>query len=188
MSDEQANTLRRLDNMIRLATVTEVDPATARIRVSFQNNTSAWLPWVAGRAGGVRRWSMPSVDEQVVLICPQGETEQGVLLPSLYKEAFPAPSADPADHLTLYEDGALVAYNDITHTLRAVLPEGGTTTLVSDGGVAITGDITITGNVTLSGNLSASGDVADGTGTLQANRDVFNSHTHGSGPPPNEKQ
>lgn len=200
MSDDVQDLLRRLTNLACVATVVEVDADNARLKVDFLNNHSAWLPWTVGRAGGVRQWSAPQVGENLLLICPQGEIEQGILLPSLYKDEFPAPSSDPHEHLSIYEDGAVIAYNDETHQLIATLPEGGTTELVSDGGITLTGDVTINGNTTVNGathstgnvstdaSVSAAADVSDAGGSLQGNRDVFNSHTHGSGPPPNEQQ
>lgn len=201
LSDHQ----RRLMAMIQRATVMAVDPQTARLKVRFLNNTSAWLPWVSDRAGGVRQWSAPQVGEDVLLLCPQGDSEQAVCLPSLYSVDFPPPHTDPNEHLTVYEDGAVISYQDVTHRLYAVLPDGATTELVSTGGITMTGDLTVHGNVTHNGDTTHNGlthstghitcdaDVSDVKGSLQGNRDTYNGHTHrgdsgGTTGPPNQPQ
>ena len=187
MNYEPSSIADRLAHLIRLATVREVDVAAARIRVELMDEITSWIPWTVKRAGTVRQWSIPSVGEQLVLLCPEGNIEQAIAIPALYQDNFSAPSDDPNQHLTIYGDGARIGYNDKTHHLYAQLPEEGSTELISRGGITITGDIT------LNGNLQATGDIADGKSTLQANRDVFNSHTHtgdsgGTTGTPNQQQ
>lgn len=190
---------RRLMSMIHRVTVDAVDTNLAKIRVRFMNNTTHWIPWSVGRASGVRQWSAPQVGEDLLLLCPQGDTEQAVCLPSFYSVDFPAPSADPHEHLTTYEDGAVIGYNDETHHLYATLPEAATTDLVSKGGITLTGNLTVNGNTThngtthSTGNITCDADVSDATGTIQTNRDIFNSHNHigdsgGTTGPPNQQQ
>ncbi len=72
----------------------------------------------------------------------------------------------------IYADGAVIEYDRETHQLNAVLPDGATTELVSDGGVTIIGDVIVTGNI------KATGEVIDHTRSMKADRDIYNSHTH----------
>ncbi|WP_252180225.1 phage baseplate assembly protein V [Endozoicomonas sp. 4G] len=193
MSDDILDLQRRLMSMIQRVTVDAVDTNLAKIRVRFMNNTTHWIPWSVGRAGGVRKWSAPQVGEDLLMLCPQGDTEQAVCLPSFYNVDFPAPSTDPHEHLTTYEDGAVINYNDETHQLDATLPEGATTNLVSTGGINLTGNLTIDGNTHSTGAITCDADVSDATGTIQANRDIFNSHNHpgdsgGTTGTPNQQQ
>lgn len=95
MSWEQAEGDRRQAGLVRLATVVEVDPGSARVRVSFGGESkSALIPFMAQRAGGAVVWSPPVVGEQVVVASPGGDTAQGVVLGSIFQGGFPAPSAD----------------------------------------------------------------------------------------------
>lgn len=121
-------------NMMRFATVTEVDPANARARVTFGGETeSAWLHFTTPRAGGARVWSPPVAGEQVVVFSPMGDTGQGVIMGSLPNSQFPAPSSDGA-------------------TYRIDLP-GGVSISIAGGSIAITAP----GNVTVNGDVIADG-------------------------------
>ena len=160
-----ADILRRLANLIRLGTIAEVDYDNRRARVASGDLLTDFLPWSAGRAGRRAEWSAPSVGEQVILVCPQGETTGGTILCSAYSSANPAPGNTPNQHVTRYCDGAVIAYDDEAHALSATLPSGGTATLTADGGLTINGPVTIKGATTIKGDaaiegkVTASGDV-----------------------------
>ncbi len=172
---------RRLANVVRLGVVAEVDHMAARCRVQYDADEAgapvltAWLPWVSARAGGDRAWWAPDAGEQVVVLAPSGELTQAVVLPALYCVAHPAPADAPTVHRTVYADGAVVEYDRAAHRLRAALPAGATTELVSPGGVAVTGAVT------------ATGDVSDRRGSMQEMRDAFNPHIHPPGPGPDRQ-
>lgn len=184
---------KQLDQLFTLGTVKEVDLEQALINVEYTDNTTGWLPWLPIRAGSVITWSTPTVGEQVIIVTPDDTESPAFVLMSLYQDAFAAPSQSDREHLMLFNDSALIKYNDETHHLQALLPEGGTTTLTSDGGITITGDITLTGNINMTGSLAASGDVSDGTRSMAGDRGIFNDHIHtgdsgGETSPPKTKQ
>ena len=77
-----------------------------------------------------------------------------------------------------YRDGAVIEYDREAHHLKAMLPSGATTALISDGGVSIKGDVTIMGNTTVQGNIKASNDITDKTRSMAADRVIYNAHTH----------
>lgn len=191
--DRDIDLLRRLDNLIRLGTVHSVDLAEARVRVTVGGVTTGWVPWLAGRAGTTRSWSAPTIGEQVVLLSPGGDLAAGVALPAAYSNAAPAPSANDAEHLTLYPDGARVAYNHATGALTATGVQ--TATLQSAGLVTIdapdthiTGTLTVDQLLTYGNGLSGTGggngnqitgDFTHTTGALSSNGIVLDTHTHG---------
>ncbi|MGO1068399.1 phage baseplate assembly protein V [Lysobacter sp. CA199] len=185
-----ADILRKLANIIRLGTVAEVDHATARARVSSGDLLTDFLPWSAGRAGHRSQWSPLSVGEQVILVCPQGDTTGGFILGAFYSKANGAPEASAHKHVTRYRDGALIAYDDEAHALSATLPGGGTATVSADGGLTINGPVTINGAATINGNVSIDGK-ADATGDVTGAGVSLTKHPHGgvqtgggkSGPP-----
>ena len=177
---------RRLANVVRPATVAELDLANARLRAKYDETAdgeavlTAWLPWLTVRAGADRTWWAPEEGEQVVLLSPSGELPQAVALPGLYRDMFPAPS-DSADlHVVEYEDGARLSYDRAAHALTAVLPAGATARLVAPGGA------TVVGNLRVEGNVTSTGDVTDSTSSMAAMRTTYNEHTHpnqGASPP-----
>jgi phage baseplate assembly protein gpV len=147
-----ADTERRLANMVRVATITAVDPGSGRARVTFGGDSeSAWLPFPSPRAGDIQVWAPPSVGEQVVVACQSGDTAQGLIVASLASGGSPAPSGD---------GGAFV----ITIGDSRVEIDGGGITLTAGGvSLAIT-----------AGGLSISGGSVDHNGT-----NIGDTHVHG---------
>lgn len=58
--------------------------------------------------------------------------------------------------------------------------------LTVGGNTAVVGNATVGGTTVVTGALSSLVSVADPTGTMQAMRSVYNSHTHSAGPPPDQ--
>ena len=165
---------RRLANMVLLAKVIEVDynGSIPKAKVVVGEITSAWLPMMVSRAGNDRSWWPLEIGEQVVVLSPSGELTQGVVLGSINQQSIPANGNSAGNHRITYSDGAVIEYDRKAHYLKAVLPSGATTELVSDGGVKITGDVEVVGNIT------ATKDITDKTRSMQADRDIYNAHTH----------
>lgn len=169
---------RRLDNLIRPGTIYAVDQAKARCRVKTGELLTDWLPWFAHRAGALRDWNPPSLNEQCLVFSPSGEMGAGFVLVGVNSAAFPAPASSETEHSQTYADGTVIAYDRASHTLTATLTAGGSAVLSAPGGVLINGNVTIQGAVSVS-------DGATITGTVTASQDVvaagisLTSHTHG---------
>ncbi len=148
---------RRLDNMIRLGTIAQVDHAKALCRVQSGAILTGWLPWLSLRAGTTKRWNPPSNGEQCIVYSPSGELAQGIALVGIYSSNNPAPGNVANLDRTTYPDGAVIEYDAAAHKLRAQLPGGGQAELIADGGISIVGDITLTGTLTASGDVIAAG-------------------------------
>lgn len=160
-----AELARLIENLVRLGTVAAVQVQPPRVQVKSGKILTAWLPWLSLRAGADREWDPPTVGEQVVLLSPSGLLTQGVVLAGLFSDQVPANGDREGLHRRTYRDGAVIEYDSIAHHLRAVLPENGTTDLVSRGGFNIVGpinhqgDYTQTGNQTITGKVTVSEDV-----------------------------
>jgi phage baseplate assembly protein V len=120
---------RKLANLIRLGTVKEADYRKARVRIQMGKLLTDWLPWVTSRAGQDSSWSAPSVGEQVVLLSPCGDMGQGVVLPAIYQQKHPAPSAQETEATVLFQDGSQLTYDKKTHHFTVMLISEGTLTL-----------------------------------------------------------
>jgi phage baseplate assembly protein V len=167
------------DSLIRFGSVAAVDLAAARCTVTLDTDVETPpLRWLETRMGKTRVWSPPSVDEQVLLLCPNGELGSGIILRGLSCDAF-APADNREIDLIKFDDDAVVSYDAAAHELKIVLPDGGKLAITAPGGLAITAtdgveitaDVTITGDVTVSKTLTASTDVVGGGKSLK-------SHTH----------
>lgn len=193
---------RRLENMIRLGTVAAVDHAARRVRVQSGELLTQWLKWITPRAGNTRTWDPPTIDEQVMILSPSGVLENGLVMPSVFSDAHDAPSISPDEHVTLYPDGARVAYNHATGALTAT----GITTALVQAAESVTADTPMThatGNVKIDGTLEVdglityhsgmrgeagggggsaiviNGNLIHEDGVLQSNGVVLHTHTHG---------
>jgi phage baseplate assembly protein V len=132
---------RRVANQVLVATVEALDEAAARVRVRAGALVTGWLPWLTRRAGPDADWWAPEPGEQVVLLSPGGEPEQGVVLPALYQSAYPAPANDRRYRRSQVSDAAFVQYDRATGALTA---EGkGDATLTAAGKVSLTGKGTV---------------------------------------------
>jgi phage baseplate assembly protein V len=110
---------RRIETLLRLGTIADIDHDQARVRVATGGLTTDWLPWHTGRAGATRQWSPPTVGEQVMVLSPSGEMGAGIVLTGLYSDANGAPSGSPDVVTTVYPDGATVTYDHAQGVLSA---------------------------------------------------------------------
>lgn len=148
---------RLLENLIRFGTVAEVQHVPPRVKVQTGGMLTTWLPWLAWRAGESREWDPPTVNEQVLLLSPSGQLANGVAVTGLFSDLIPANGDRAGLHRRTYADGAVVEYDSVAHHLVATLPEGGTTELISSGGIHIVGDITHEGDYIQTGNQNVTG-------------------------------
>jgi phage baseplate assembly protein V len=155
--------------VIQVGTVVSVDHAARTCTVELGDLVTGELPWFALFAGGVKLWLPPSVGEQVAVLCPEGDLENGIVLPGIYSDANPAPSSDPDIVMLEMPDGAAFTYNHAAHALEATLPDGGTAALTATT-FTINGDVAINGNVTVTGTATASEDVIGGGKSLKGHK------------------
>jgi phage baseplate assembly protein V len=150
---------RLLENLIRFGVITAVQMKPPRVKVKTGELTTAWLPWLALRAGSDREWDPPTLDEQVMLFSPSGQLANGIVVTGVFSDNIPANGDRAGLHRRTYADGAVIEYDSIAHHLNATLPATGTTNLVSKGGINIVGPITHKGDYTQTGNQIVTGKV-----------------------------
>lgn len=164
---------RRLSNLLRVGIIqNKGDEPDDRVRVKIGDLHTAPIRWLTHRAGNDRDWWKPEDGEQVLVLSPSGDLAQGVVLPALYRDQYPAPVADPDKRVAVFSDGARIEYDRKNHHLKATLPDGATTELTSTGGIQFNGDLSVNGNIT------ASKDITDKTRSMAADRAIYNSHNH----------
>lgn len=121
--------------MYRRCVVTEVDPATHRVRGTFPDRdelVSPWLEVLARGAHAFKDFGLPHVGDQVAVLLDERE-EAGCVLGALFSQADPVPSGATATKRVLaFADGARISYDDEAHVLEVSLPEGATLRLAGN--------------------------------------------------------
>lgn len=129
--DSPQELARRVENIARMGTVVQVrHAAPARCRVQLGDNTTDWLPWLAGRAaaGKGSHWWPPVVGEQCIVLAPGGDLAQGIALLGVYSDSMPAPSDTEAAERVQWSAAEFAQYHDgshTTHTEQAIVLEVG---------------------------------------------------------------
>ena len=198
MNFDLSDLLRRVENIVRVGTVSELDEAKARIRVQIGPIKTAWIPWLTNRAGNDRDWWAPEPGEQVVVFSPSGELAAGFAIPAIYTTSNNAPASTKEKHRVVYADGTSVEYDRASHTYHLnVLGPGAKVKVTTPGDIEFnaSGEIDFTApNINLHGNILLDGPLTQGTigsqgatlhGPLNVTNDVTGEgislahHTHG---------
>lgn len=193
-----ADTNRRLENIVRFGTIKTINPSKPipRVIVNLGDIETPEIRCLNIRSGDDATWDMPSINEECVVISPCGDIgPTSFVLYGFYNDDHPAPSDDLNKKIRMFADGCVIAYDIAAHHLSAVLPNGGTAVLTADGGVTVNGDTTINGNLQVNGSTAMTGNNTVGgsqlvqgsshsSGTFSSDGDVtasgisLTSHTH----------
>ena len=160
---------------------------------------TTWLNWLTCRAGRSRVWWAPSVGEQVLLLAIGGELDTAFVLPGIFSDDNPAPSASPdALHVT-FPDGAVIEYepknsaltvsgiktadvtasDSITATVPVVLVKASTRITLDTPEVVCTNKLT-TGTLEVQKGGKMSGNIEHTGGKLTSNGVQVDDHAHGN--------
>ena len=170
---------RMLENLIRFGVITAVQMVPPRVQVTTGKLTTAWLPWHALRAGADRDWDPPTIGEQVILLSPSGQLANGVVVTGVFSDHIPANGNREGLHRRTYADGTVIEYDSVAHHLNATLADGGTTNLISTGGINLVGDITHKGDYIQTGNQNITGRVDVSEDVVAAKVSLVNHLTSG---------
>ncbi|HED2524005.1 TPA: phage baseplate assembly protein V [Klebsiella aerogenes] len=132
---------RAIRNLIRSGVVTEVDTVLGLCRVQSGGIQTTWLNWLTTRAGRSRTWWAPSLGEQVLLLAIGGERDTAFVLPGIFSDDNPAPSASADAWHVAFPDGAVIEYEPETSAL--------TVSGIKTANVTASGSITVTVPVVL---------------------------------------
>ncbi len=163
---------RKISNIIRIGQIAKVDYSKAKATVKMGAIETDYLPWITSRAGKTKKWEPLSIGEQVVILAPDGELNRGIILPSLYRNIYPAPQTSENQNTIIFPDGSKIEYDTTTNSLS--LDIKGNLNIVVGGNFNLTakqtqisaqttieGDLTTTGDVNLSGGGAAIARVGD---------------------------
>lgn len=196
--EEINETLRLIRNLIRIGTVTDVDLVAGKCRVLTGENTTDWLQWLSARAGETRTWFAPSVGEQVLIFSLGGELNAAFVLPGIFSDTFPAPSASAEALHFAFSDGAVIEYEPATGELKAVGIKTATVkaseSITAETKVVIVNAATkitlnsptvectnalVTKTLKVTGGGEMQGDITHSGGKLTSNGIAVDNHNHG---------
>ena len=149
---------RRLSNLIKIGTIKDI--VENKVIVKTADLTTKPLPYLTQRSGDCVTWWSPSVGEQVMILSPCGELNNGVVLPSIPTKKHTVKSSTV--HSTKYADGTTITYDYHSHTLN----------------VDAVGDINIKAQkINIIGDINVKGSIKS-TKDIQANGVSLLNHTH----------
>lgn len=154
--------------MLKFGVVTNINPLTAKARVQFADDdiTSFWLPVLQQKTNKDKFYSMVDVGEQVACLMDD-DSEDGVIIGAIYTGVDSVPGISKDQHIIKFEDGSFIEYNKETQMLTIVAKT-----------LNIVADILNTGKIQNTDGITSSADITDKKSSMQAMRDVYNSHTH----------
>jgi len=160
--------------VLRFGTVTSINPKTARARVQFadDNVTSFWLAILQNKTYKDKFYCILSVGEQVACLMDEN-SEEGVILGSIYtSEDIPKNESDNEFAIN-FEDETFAHVNKETHTLTLSFPN-----IHLIGNITHEGTLDNTAGINSESNITSLADVIDKTSSMQAMRNIYNSHKH----------
>ncbi|WFW78560.1 phage baseplate assembly protein V [Citrobacter braakii] len=190
--------LRILRNLIRIGVITDTDLEANRCRVQTGGIQTTWLNWLTCRAGRSRVWWAPSVGEQVLILAIGGELDTAFVLPGIFSDDYPAPSASPDALHVAFPDGAVIEYEpesgsltvsgiktadvtaseSITATVPLVLVKAETRITLDTPEVVCTNKLT-TGTLEVKKGGTMSGNIEHTGGKFTSNGVQVDDHDHG---------
>lgn len=139
-----AELFRRVNNLMRIGKVVDVDYEFACARVQIGKNTTAFLPWLVPSTA---TWFPLKNGEQVIVLSPNGDLGMAVILPALYQSAKPAPSKDQ-EKIVIVADIEQMGSKTMTGALHAEKDISTALNINADANVNCGGDIAASGEVT----------------------------------------
>ena len=189
---------RAIRNLIRTGIVTDVDTVEGLCRVQTGGMQTTWLNWLTSRAGRSRVWWAPSVGEQVLILAIGGELDTAFVLPGIFSDDHPAPSASPDAFHVAFPDGAVIEYepesgaltvsgiktadvtasDSLTATVPVVLVKAETRITLDTPEVVCTNKL-ITGSLEVQKSGTMKGDITHSGGKFTSNGVQADDHDHG---------
>ncbi|EAZ5991689.1 phage baseplate assembly protein V [Salmonella enterica] len=188
---------RAIRNMVRTGVVVETDLSAGRCRVQTGGIITDWLQWLTQRAGRSRTWWAPSVGEQVLILAVGGELDTAFVLPGIFSDENPAPSASADAWHVAFPDGAVIEYEpktsgltvsgiktaDVTAsqavsvTVPVVTVKAASRITLDTPEVVCTSKL-ITGSLEVQKGGTMRGDIEHSGGSLSSNGKVLHNHQH----------
>lgn len=154
--------------MLRFGIVSQINPITVQARVNFgdDDSTSYWLPILQTKTLKDKFYSMPDIGEQVVCLMDEN-SEDGVILGAIYSsEDTPILQSEKEFGINL-ECESSIHIDKEAQALTVIFKK-----------MKLIGDIEHDGKLTNTNGIKSDSDITDKKSSMQAMRDIYNSHSH----------
>lgn len=154
--------------MLRFGIVSQIDPINVQARVSFEDDesTSFWLPVLQTKTLKDKFYAIPDIGEQVACLMDEN-SEDGVILGAIYSTEDVSTTQSEKQLSVNLEDGSYINADKENQTLTVAFSK-----------MKLIGNIEHEGTFTNTAGIKSNADITDKTSSMQAMRDVYNSHTH----------
>jgi len=177
---------RRINNLIQVGTVVEIDSSKALARVNILGRVTDFLPVKMIGNSFIKVFIPVRVGEQVLVVSPYGNANSGFIIPSIFNKSCKEPVGSSPDKAIIEFAGGVKVESDgkninITApasinvncesanvTAENVNVKANTTTITSE--TTNNGDVVINGNLAVNGNLAMNG--SGGSGTAEITGDL----------------
>ena len=154
--------------MLRFGIVSQINPVLAQARVNFADDesTSYWLPIIQSKTMKDKFFVMPDIGEEVACLMDEN-SEDGVILGAIYSSVdLPVVTSEKQISVNL-ENSSLINIDKETNTLTITFEN-----------INLNGNINHTGMLINTDGITSQADITDKTSSMQAMRDIYNSHSH----------
>ena len=154
--------------MLRFGIVSQIDPINVQARVNFEDDesTSFWLPIIQTKTLKDKFYAIPDIGEQVACLMDEN-SEDGVILGAIYSTEDVSTTQSEKQLSVNLEDGSYINADKENKTLTVAFSK-----------MKLIGNIEHEGTFTNTAGIKSNADITDKTSSMQAMRDVYNSHTH----------
>jgi phage baseplate assembly protein V len=170
--------------MLRFGIVTNIDESTAKARVKFAEDSllSYWLPVLQSKTLVDKFYCLPDIGEHVACLMDE-KSEDGVILGNIYSKQDKVPVASKDKFHISFEDGTQLEYDKKYHILSAIIIGSANIQVaeilnINAPSIAIRGNVYHEGLFTNTDGINSNGEISDHTSSMQAMREIYNSHKH----------
>lgn len=165
-------THNNLSATVQFGEVSEIDPKTHKVKVTFnalENMQSDWLSVITMGAGGNQFYALPDVGATAVCLMNAGG-DGGVVLGVIYNDKDTPPTDNGELWIKKFTNGTTISHN--RQNGQIIIETSGDVLIKAKQVTLDTPNTVMTGNVQVTGKLTANVDVVGGGVSLK-------SHTHG---------
>lgn len=150
MNFQTADLFRRIENIISIGTLSQIDDEQNLARVKIGELETNWLPLPAAIGNNFIASTPAKIGTQAVVLSPSGDLAQGIITNLIFSDAQPSPNTDKNIDVIKFKDGSKIAYNSATSTLDIIASDVLKINIGGNASLIVGGDI----NANISGNAN----------------------------------
>jgi phage baseplate assembly protein V len=155
---------------------------SCRVLIQPENELTGWIPimslWV-GNGWGM--FAPPAPGAAAIVLPREGLSDAAFICGALFNDVDRPRPVDQGEFWLVHESGASFK---LTNNGALAINDGNGASVTLNGD----GTVSSSGMWTHDGDFTATGDVTDSARSMADDRIIYNSHIHGSSPPPNPQQ